>query len=699
MKSIMEKFSSMPLGMKIVLTITIILGISLSFLAFFASNRAEEALRQKYIDDLRSTNNLILEMAKVYNASLTSNINQLAGQFSSLFSGQFQLFPDETVRIGNTDTPVLKHNNKNLNLDFSGVDRFTDASGAVATIFARSGDDFVRITTSLKDQNNDRAIGTMLGRNHPGYNNLINGRPYIGKAELFGKSYMTRYDPIMSRGQVVGIYFVGLDFTEGLEALRDTIRSIQVGESGYVFVADTRPGDVQGDLIVHPTLEGQSVIGLRDVNGREFIRDMIQSRNGLIEYAFINSAAGETVPRDRIMAYSTFEDWDWMICSGLYNDEFLQASNSIRHFLMIFSFIIMIAIMAIIIIFTNRYVSAPMKKAVEFTRKVAQGDLTATLRIDQKDEVGELIESLSQTVTKLNRILTDIRNAAANVAAGSQQVSSTSQGLSQGATEQASSAEEASSSMEEMVANIRQSADNSQQTEKIAVKSADDALEGGKAVAQAVEAMKDIAGKISIVEEIARQTNLLALNAAIEAARAGEHGKGFAVVAAEVRKLAERSQKAAGEISRLSSSSVQVSERAGELLQFIVPNIQKTAELVQEITASNNEQNAGAQQIGMAIQQLDNVIQTNAAASEELASTAEEMTGQAEHLLEIINFFSLQDSGEPYRASASATDFKTAKPSSPSFSPVAQKNRGNGRKNGKGKTSESIIPQEQLIRL
>jgi methyl-accepting chemotaxis protein len=216
--------------------------------------------------------------------------------------------------------------------------------------------------------------------------------------------------------------------------------------------------------------------------------------------------------------------------------------------------------------------------------------------------------------------------------------------MSQGSTEQAAAAEEASSSMEQMASNIRQNADNAQQTEKIAQKAAEDAKDGGQAVTDAVKAMKQIAEKISIIEEISRQTNLLALNAAIEAARAGEHGKGFAVVAAEVRKLAERSQEAAGEITQLSGSSVEVAERAGGMLEKLVPDIQKTAELVREISAASSEQNSGAVQINKAIQQLDQVTQQNASSSEEMASTSEELAGQAESLQEAISYFRIQAS-------------------------------------------------------
>jgi methyl-accepting chemotaxis protein len=299
----------------------------------------------------------------------------------------------------------------------------------------------------------------------------------------------------------------------------------------------------------------------------------------------------------------------------------------------------------VISLFITRSITGPLAAGAETAKRLAGGDLTMDIDGSGKDETGQLLAAMRNMVRKLKEVVADVQVAAANVASGSQQLSSSSEEMSQGASEQAASAEEASSSMEQMTSNIRQNADNAHQTEKIAVKSAEDAREGGKAVAATVNAMKEIAGKITIIEEIARQTNLLALNAAIEAARAGEHGKGFAVVAAEVRKLAERSQKAAAEISDLSASSVEVAEKAGELLVKMVPDIRKTAELVQEISASSREQDTGAEQINKAIQQLDQVIQQNAGASEEMASTAEELSSQAEQLQSAIAFFKVDERG------------------------------------------------------
>jgi len=280
----------------------------------------------------------------------------------------------------------------------------------------------------------------------------------------------------------------------------------------------------------------------------------------------------------------------------------------------------------------------------DVANKISQGELDIDFHEGKKGLVG-VYAYMKNMAEKLGQVVGEVQSGSENVASGSEELSAASETLSQGATEQAASVEEVSSSMEEMTSNIRQNADNAQQTEKIAVQSATDAEKGGGAVNETVKAMKQIAEKISIIEEIARGTNLLALNAAIEAARAGEHGKGFAVVAAEVRKLAERSGEAAAEISELSASSVEVAEQAGEMLVKMVPDIKKTAELVQEIAAASNEQNSGAEQINKAIQQLDQVIQQNASASEEMASTSEELSSQAEQLQATMGFFKIGGNG------------------------------------------------------
>lgn len=292
----------------------------------------------------------------------------------------------------------------------------------------------------------------------------------------------------------------------------------------------------------------------------------------------------------------------------------------------------------------TRRISSGLAEAVQLARSIAGGDLRKTPQISGNDEVTDLLKAQNEMTQKLRDVVANVSHATRNVASGATQMASTSEELSKGATEQASSTEETSSAVEQMAANIKQTADNAAETERRAMESARDAQASGKAVLEAVEAMKTIASRIMIVQEIARQTDLLALNAAVEAARAGEHGRGFAVVAAEVRKLAERSQSAAAEISSLSDMTVRTATSAGEMLRNLVPNIESTSALVTEISIASRELATGAGQISSAVQQLDKVTQQNTSASEQLAASATELSGQADVLADAIEFFRVDDS-------------------------------------------------------
>lgn len=298
-----------------------------------------------------------------------------------------------------------------------------------------------------------------------------------------------------------------------------------------------------------------------------------------------------------------------------------------------------------------------LDETAQLAHSIASGDLTVTAEPkSDKDKLGKALETMLE---RLQEVVSNASISADNVATGAEQMSASAEELAQGATEQSASAEEASSSVEEMAANVRQAADNAAETEKMANSSAENAQKSGDAVNKALTAIETIAEKINIVQEIARQTDLLALNAAVEAARAGEHGKGFAVVASEVRKLAERSQAAASEISDLSGSTLKVSEEAGEMLNKLVPDIQKTAELIREISASTREQNIGAEQINDAVRQLDEVIRQNAAASGQVASVSEELSAQSTQLQSVLSYFTV-DSNQQTTQRTVKVDKKTS---------------------------------------
>ena len=303
--------------------------------------------------------------------------------------------------------------------------------------------------------------------------------------------------------------------------------------------------------------------------------------------------------------------------------------------------LVSVAIAVAMAIYITLAITGPLHQAVLTTNLLSEGDLTVKIEQPSKDETGQVLRAMSNMITKLKQVVSDVNSGAQALASASEEVSATAQSLSQAASEQAAGVEETSASIEQMTSSIAQNTENAKITDGMASKAAKDAANGGEAVKATVEAMKQIAKKIGIIDDIAAQTNLLALNAAIEAARAGEHGKGFAVVAAEVRKLAERSQVAAQEIGEVAGNSVALAEKAGRLLAEIVPNIRKTSDLVQEITAASTEQSSGVGQINSAVSQLNQTTQQNASSSEELAATSEEMSGQAEQLQQTMSFFKL----------------------------------------------------------
>ena len=434
-----------------------------------------------------------------------------------------------------------------------------------------------------------------------------------------------------------------------ISLLHDAVENVRFEEdgSGYYFIYQ---GTVNVALPIKKEREGKDLSDIKDVNGVYYVKELAKLASqggGFVNYVFPKPGKGDE-PK---LAYSeSIPGTTFWIGTGVYIDNIDEKKSSIAASISadvnktLINTLIVIIVLLVIVVFLNmaitKSVTQPISEALLATQKMAEGNLTISFDTRYSDEVGMLMKALQQMVSKLKEVLEYIQETAESVAASSKQLSSASGKVAQGANHQASAAEELSSSIEQMAANVQQNTDNANQTAKIADVAAESVKKGNVTATQSVQAMNEIAEKISIIGDIAFQTNILALNAAVEAARAGEYGRGFAVVAAEVRKLAERSKNAAGEIDHLSRSGVSLAKDTGSLLENIVTNMEKTMGLVQEIVSANMEQNSGIDQLNNAIQQLNHVIQDNASSSEEMASSAQQLSDNSIHLREAVSFFS-----------------------------------------------------------
>ena len=495
------------------------------------------------------------------------------------------------------------------------------------------GDDyngmFISDTTGIAKASSDvAAVGLDLSTRDY-VQKALKGEINIGQPAL-SKTDGTPFFPIAAPvydddSQIIGCSAIIVDLSFIWQIIKDST----IGKTGYTFITDA-----DGLVISHPDSSIIFETNIADLDGFETIyQRFIEGEDGFDQYVY------KGVPKSS--GFFHVEETGWGVFLALSDSEFLEPVNQVRNTVIIVGTVGVLLVLLVFILF-SRTLTKPIQMGVRFAREMSEGKLYTNININQKDEIGELAQALNDMKEKLKDVVENVYEASIQVTDGSIQLSQSAEQLSQGATEQAANAEEVSSSVEEMGANIQQNTDNATLTEQISSKVAVDAEEGGTSVLDAVTAMNEIANRINIIGDIARQTNMLALNASIEAARAGEHGKGFAVVAAEVGKLAAVSQQAAGEILDLATKSVEKANEAGTKIKAIVPDIQQTAQLVAEISASSKEQNAGAEQINQAMYQLDQVIQMNASSAEEASAMSEELTGQAENLRHMIGFFQIE---------------------------------------------------------
>ncbi len=545
-----------------------------------------------------------------------------------------------------------------LNGDHSEVDTFNKSNGGVATIFMRKGDDFERIATSLKKENGDRAVGTLLARSHPAYALALAGKTYTGRAVLFGKAYMTHYDPIKDgAGKIVGILFIGFDVTDFQASLDKLVADSTFFASGGTVIVDPRQANADAVFVSHPSAAGKKVL---EVNPQA---DAMLTEMRASDDVFVRDAAPlfNAQIRDAWTVKRTAKAGGWWVLAEVSDQEAMAS-----HWQTIYLFWGLLAATTALLgaglfVLIRRNVSGPLKDLTTAITTVSQGDLTQAFQSERRDEVGTLVREVENMRQRFLDMMRQLRGAADNIGTASQEIATGNQDLSARTEQTASNLQQTAASMEQLTSTVRQSADAARQANQLAASAAEIAQRGGSVVSQVVSTMDEINSSskkindiIGVIDGIAFQTNILALNAAVEAARAGEQGRGFAVVAGEVRNLAQRSAQAAKEIKGLIGASVEKVETgsrlvadAGQTMSEIVGSVQRVTDIIGEITAAAGEQSDGIGQVNTAVSQLDQMTQQNAALVEESAAAAQSLKDQAGRLVGVVQQFRIGHDAAP----------------------------------------------------
>ncbi|QDX29039.1 methyl-accepting chemotaxis protein [Dickeya poaceiphila] len=641
-------FRRWSLGVK--LSVIASLSVAVLFLAFSLSltRSAGDKLESLTMHDMESQVTGITDMIAMYDTSLQASVNNYTNLFASFLPSRFTVDNQARLPISGTTAPTLKSGDTILNMNTAVTDDFFNRTGAISTIFVRDGDDFVRIATSLKKEDGSRAIGTKLDRTSPAFTSVSGNNAFSGLAVLFGKQYITQYQPVTdASGNVIAILFVGIDISKEFALMQKRILDKQIGDTGH-FIVLNKADAAAGTYLVHPTLIGQKPNWSGDV-----LQRVLKNDSGSLEYAD-NSLNGDD--RTQVMVYRSVPQWKWVVVGTISKASLLAEITTIRN-LFLGGGIALVALFALFFVYLiRRWLSRPLDEVVNVAEQFAAGNLQATLTTQSQDEVGRLVDAINGMGHGLTRLVSQVRDAEQEIAVGTDALAEDSGNISEQISRQASSVEETSATMEQLASTVKQNADNVSAAKNLAAQSASAAQNGSKTVADSVETMSEIkrssqkiADITTTIESIAFQTNILALNAAVEASRAGEHGKGFAVVAAEVRSLAQRSASAVKEIEALIAESLHqietgyhFSEKTRTVMDDLLQRSQQVSTIVNDIDLASREQALGIEQVNVAISQIGQAIHQNASLVQNSVNTAQGLREKGHHLSDVVSVFAIQ---------------------------------------------------------
>ncbi len=638
-------FSRIGLGTKLSLLTGTSVAVLFLVFTFLLSNKASQQLETLAVEDLHNQSTGVQDMVEMFNSSLSEEVESYTRLFNSFLPQPVTLDQSQRRDINGISVPLLKGGDSDLHENNTLVDDFLTRTGAIATLFVRSGDDFVRIATSLRKENGDRAIGTKLDKASPAFAPALKGETYRGLALLFGKRYITQYQPVKdSSGNTIAILFVGVDITHSWEIMRSKILGRQLGDSGHFYVLDRNNGKNYGNYLFHPSEEGK-----RPQWDERDLNTVLQESAGTLEQQRPDG-------HRQMLSWITVPGWNWTVVGEVDKAVLLNDVNTLRNQFLIAGLALSLLFAALFVVIVRRWLTRPLRDAIGLASRYASGDLRDSLDIKRQDEVGQLIEAINGIGNGLHTIVLQVRESAGDIHHGTNALAADSSEISEQINKQASSVEETSASMEQLAATLQQNAASMEEMQSLVNETAVEVQKGGITVEEAVATMdairtasQRIADITHVIESIAFQTNILALNAAVEAARAGEHGKGFAVVAQEVRALAARSANAVKEIDELTSDTLKkvreghtLSNNTRQAMESITAHMNHINQLVNEINNASHEQSAGINQVNIAMAHIGEATHINAERVTRSEQTAGTLREKGAHLTEVVRLFSLK---------------------------------------------------------